>query len=292
MVCTGFDVTKLAGAVVVVTGASEGIGKAIAFEMARQGARVVLMARSRNKLAEVVDEITRQGGAASLVAADLSTRQAVREAMDEVLLRHGRVDVLVNNVGAGTFKPLHLTSAAECDLAIALPLMPAIVASHAVLPGMLQSRLGHIVNLTSPAGFMPMPYMAPYTATRHAMVALSRGLQCELEGTGVKVTLVCPSQVDTTYFQNNDADMRWYPPISKVFPVLSPQRVAREVVRAVVRDQREAVFPWQLRWAMRLYGVAPGLAQSLMQTMGLWHRGLGHGQDAAGPHQPMEGDAT
>lgn len=262
----------------MVTGASEGIGKAIAVEMAREGARVVLMARSFQKLAAVVDEITQEGGEASFVSVDLRTSSAVGEAMDEVFSRHGRVDVLVNNVGAGTFKPLHLTSGAECNVAIDLPLTPAIVASHAVLPGMLERGSGHIVNLTSPAGFMPMPYMAPYTASRHAMVALSRGLQCELEGTGVKVSLVCPSQVDTTYFQNNDADMRWYPPISKVFPVLTPQRVAREVIRAVTHDRREAVFPWQLRWAMRLYGAAPGLAQSLMQSIGLWHRGLGPGK--------------
>jgi short-subunit dehydrogenase len=275
----GFELTKLAGSLVVVTGASEGIGKAIAIEMARERAQVVLMARSQDKLTDVVREITRDGGDASFVAVDLSTPSAVRQAMDEVVQRHGRVDILVNNVGAGTFKPLHLTSQIECDLAIALPLTPAVVACHAVLPGMVKRKVGHIVNLTSPAGYMPMPFMAPYTATRHAMVALSRGLQCELEGTGVQVTLVCPSQVDTTYFQNNDADMRWYPAISKVFPVLTPKRVAQEVVRAVSHDRREAVFPWQLRWAMRLYGVAPGLAQSLMQTMGLWHRGLGQAKD-------------
>jgi short-subunit dehydrogenase len=277
----GSELTRLAGAVVVVTGASEGIGKAIAVEMARQQAQVVLMARSRDKLAGVIQEITREGGVASFVVVDLGTPSAVRQAMDEVLQQHGRVDVLVNNVGAGTFKPLHLTSQAECDLALALPLTPAVVACHALLPGMIQRKVGHIVNLTSPAGFMPMPFMAPYTATRHAMVALSKGLQCELEGTGVNVTLVCPSQVDTTYFQNNDADMRWYPPISKVFPVLTPQRVALEVARAVTHDRREVVFPWQLRWAMRLYGVAPGLAPSLMQAMGLWHRGLGRGKDRA-----------
>jgi short-subunit dehydrogenase len=281
MTLLGFELTKLAGAVVVVTGASEGIGKAIAFEMARERAVVVLMARSRDKLVGAVQEITLEGGQASFVAVDLSTPSAVREAMAQVVQRHGRIDILVNNVGAGTFKPLHLTSQAECDLAIALPLTPALVACHAVLPGMIQRKVGHIVNLTSPAGFMPMPFMAPYTATRHAMVALSRGLQCELEGTGVNVSLVCPSQVDTTYFQNNDADMRWYPPISKVFPVLSPQRVAVEVVRAVSEDRREVVFPWQLRWAMRLYGVAPGPAQALMQAVGLWHRGLGHAKGPA-----------
>jgi short-subunit dehydrogenase len=281
MTLLGFELTKLAGAVVVVTGASEGIGKAIAFEMARERAVVVLRARSRAQLVGAVQEITLEGGQASFVAVDLSTPSAVREAMAQVVQRHGRIDILVNNVGAGTFKPLHLTSQAECDLAIALPLTPALVACHAVLPGMIQRKVGHIVNLTSPAGFMPMPFMAPYTATRHAMVALSRGLQCELEGTGVNVSLVCPSQVDTTYFQNNDADMRWYPPISKVFPVLSPQRVAVEVVRAVSEDRREVVFPWQLRWAMRLYGVAPGPAQALMQAVGLWHRGLGHAKGPA-----------
>lgn len=273
--------TQLAGAVVVITGASEGIGKAIAIDMARHQAQVVLMARSAAKLAEAVEAIHQGGGQASFVAVDLSTPSAVRNALDEVLQRHGRVDVLVNNVGAGTFKPLHLTSQAECDLAIALPLTPAVVACHAVLPGMVKRGMGHIVNLTSPAGYMPMPYMAPYTATRHAMVALSRSLQGELQGTGVHVTLVCPSQVDTTYFKNNDADMRWYPPISQVFPVLTPERVAQAVVHAVMHEQREAVFPWQLRWAMRLYGIAPTVSQGFMRAVGLWHRGLGHTKDAS-----------
>ncbi|MDO9004326.1 MAG: SDR family NAD(P)-dependent oxidoreductase [Aquabacterium sp.] len=268
--------TQLAGAVVVVTGASEGIGRAIALEIARQGAIVVVMARSQDKLAMLVDEIKRMGGQADFVAADLGTPPAVRAAMAEAVRRHGPVDVLVNNVGAGTFKPLHLTSDAECDLALALPMVPAVVACQAVLPGMLHKKRGHIVNLTSPAGLMPMPYMAPYTAARHAMVALSRGLTGELEGTGIQVSLVCPSQVDTTYFLNNGADMRWYPPISKVFPVLTPERVAKEVVAAIRHDKREVVFPWQLRWAMRLYSVAPASSQVFMKACGLWHRGLGH----------------
>jgi len=267
--------TQLAGSVVVVTGASEGIGKAIATAIAHQGGKVVLMARSQDKLVRAVDEITRQGGQASHMVVDLSTPAAVRLAMNEVIQRHGRVDVLVNNVGAGTFKPLHLTSSDECDLAVALPLVPAVVASQCVLPGMLLRKRGHIVNLTSPAGFMPMPYMAPYMAARHAMVALSQGLRCELQDTGVQVSLVCPSQVDTGYFQNNDADMRWYPPISRVFPVLQPDRVAQEVVEAILQDKAQVVFPWQLRWATRLYAVAPGQAQWLLQACGLWHGGLG-----------------
>lgn len=268
--------TQFAGTVAVVTGASEGIGKAIALEIARQGAQVVVMARSEAKLASVVDEITREGGKASYVVADLCAPQAVRLAMMEAVARHGPIDVLVNNVGAGTFKPLHLTSELECDMALALPLVPAVVASQAVLPGMLAKRRGHIVNLTSPAGLMPMPYMAPYTAARHAMVALSRGLAGELDGTGVHVSLVCPSQVDTGYFLNNDADMRWYPPISTVFPVLTPERVAKEVVAAILQNKREVVFPWQLRWAMRMYSVAPAVSQAFMKACGLWHRGLAH----------------
>lgn len=267
--------TQLAGSVVVVTGASEGIGKAIATAIAHQGGKVVLMARSQDKLLRAVDEITRQGGQASHMVVDLGTPAAVRLAMNEVIQHHGCVDVLVNNVGAGTFKPLHLTSPDECDLAVALPLVPAVVASQCVLPGMLLRKRGHIVNLTSPAGFMPMPYMAPYMAARHAMVALSQGLRCELQDTGVQVSLVCPSQVDTGYFQNNDADMRWYPPISRLFPVLQPARVAQEVVAAILQDKAQVVFPWQLRWATRLYTMAPSLAQRLLQACGLWHGGLG-----------------
>lgn len=263
--------STLSGRLAVVTGASEGIGKAVAMALARQGCTVALLARSEHKLKEVAASIHADGGKAWVWPCDLSNSTGVRSAIRAVQQACGDIDILVNNVGAGTFKPLDQTSEAECDLAIAMPFMPAVVATHEVVKGMVARKRGHIVNLTSPAGILPLPYMAPYTAARHAMVGLSHALHEELHPQGIGVSLVCPSQVNTGYFERNDADMRWYPKISKLFPVLAPETVGEVVVDAILRDRREVIHPWTLWLAITAFRLMPATATRCLKWFKLWH---------------------
>ena len=256
--------------VAVVTGASAGIGRAIAMELARAGCRVGIIARSADALQEVAIQISILEAEAYAVIADLREPDAVRGALQEIASALGPIDILVNNVGAGTFKPLHLMSAQECDISVRLPLTPAITATHAVLPGMLERGEGHIINLTSPAGIFPLPFMVPYTATRQAMTGLSESLYEELRGTGVGVSLICPAQVNTGYFKHNDADMGWYPKISSLFPVSEPRLVAIKVRKAIEKNQREVIFPALLWTAVAAFRKAPRLSIGVFRLLGLW----------------------
>lgn len=253
--------------VAVVTGASEGIGKGIARALAAAGANVAILARSQDKLDATAAEL--QGNVKGF-SADLTSAGDVRRVMAEVVAHFGDVDILVNNVGGGTFKPLHQQTAAEADLPVGIPLTAAMAASHAVVGSMVARGSGHIVSLTSPAGYVPFPYMMPYTATRHAMVGLALSLHGELKEHGVGSTLFCPAQVNTGYFDRNDADMGWYPKASKIFPVLEPDDVGQQVVKAIRANKREVIYPFSLCLFVRAYQKMPSLSVGLLKLFGLW----------------------
>jgi len=259
--------------VAVITGASAGIGRCIAMAMAREGCKVVVVARRQQELDRVVAEIRAEGGRASAMATDLQVPQSIRDTMKAIEQTVGPIDILVNNVGAGTFKPLHVISDAECDLSIQLPYVAAMTATHAVVKGMVKQRSGHIVNMTSPAGIFPLPFMVPYTAGRHAMVGMSHALYEELTRFGIGVSLVCPAQVNTGYFENNDADMSWYPKISSIFPVLEPEMVADAVVDAIRHDRREVVLPAVLKAIVGAFRKTPRMSVHLLSAIGLWGPG-------------------
>ena len=153
---------------------------------------------------------------------------------------------------------------------VQLPFGIAVAACHSVIPSMLERKSGHIVNLISPAGLIPIPFMMPYTAARYAMVGLSHSLYEELHFQGIGVTLVCPAQVDTGYFERNDADMNWYPKLSKLFPVLKPEEVGAAVVEGIQKDKREVIIPKMLEAVIRLYEPIPRVWVTLFKKLGLW----------------------
>lgn len=244
-----------------------GIGAAIAEALARKGARVALVARGRDALEVQAAKI---GGSARSYPCDMSDPEAIEAMVASVERDLGPVAILVNNVGAGTFKPLQLIDPREISMTIALPFGAAMHATRAVLPSMISRGEGHIVNMTSPAGYFPLPFMVPYTATRHAIVGLSASLREEVGRYGVGVSLVCPSEVNTGYFDRNDADMGWYPRMSRWFPVLEPEVVARRTVRAIQRNQREVIFPWQLALVTWLHRRLPVIGLRLLKAIGLF----------------------
>lgn len=256
--------------VVLITGASEGIGFAIASEFAKEGSIVVLLARNEEKLKNAVQKITSAGGKAGYVSCDATNPDDLRKAISKTESDHGTIDILINNAGGGTFKPLHLMDNKEAELPIMIPVLAATVAAHAVAPSMIQRKSGHIVDLTSPAGYFPLPFMLPYTAARHAITGFSLGLRDELRHYNIGVSLICPAQVDTGYFERNDADLGWYPRISKVFPVLKPEQVARKVVKSVKKNKREVIFPFILWFFVRYFQTFPRSTEIMLKVLGLY----------------------
>lgn len=260
----------LNGKVAVVTGASQGIGRDIALHLAKEGCIVAVLARTQSKLDEVVAQIEAAGGRASAHACDLSDAQKIPPVLTQIEERYGAIDILINNAGVGTFKPLEQMTAAEALAPVQLPFAAAIVAIHHVVPGMLKRGRGHIVNLTSPAGYFSLPYMLPYAAGRFAMSGLSFALYEEVAHRGIGVTLLCPAQVDTGYFDRNDADMGWYPRIQKLLPILKPERVGRETVRVIRKNKREHIFPFLLWFFVKFYMRMPRFTTAFLKLIGLW----------------------
>jgi short-subunit dehydrogenase len=259
---------KLAGALVLVTGASSGIGAATAREAARRGARVVLLARSAPTLADAVAGIRGAGGQADSIAVDLRDAEAVVRMAAVVKDRHGVPDAIVNNAGAGVWRFADETSPAEAVEMMAVPYFAAFSVTRVFLPAMLERRRVTIVNVTSPAAFVAWPGAAAYVAARFAMRGFTEALRSELRGTGLDVILFTCGKVSSTYWANSPGSEGRMPGLARVLPTLTPDEAARSLVRGLERDLREIVVPFGLRLLLWQHAVCPRLTQWLVDRTG------------------------
>jgi NAD(P)-dependent dehydrogenase (short-subunit alcohol dehydrogenase family) len=188
--------------VVLVTGASRGIGRAIAERAAADGARLVLCARSPEPLRETARALSKSAEVVA-VPADASREDEVERVRDEALARFGRVDAVVNNAGNAESSPFLKTERAFWDRMIAENATSAFLVSRAFIGGMAERGSGRIVMVASVSGKQGAPYIAAYAASKHAMLGLMRSLAAEFGPKGVKVNAVCPGYVDTPMTEKN-----------------------------------------------------------------------------------------
>jgi NADP-dependent 3-hydroxy acid dehydrogenase YdfG len=187
----------LQGQVAIVTGAGRGIGHAVATALAREGATVVLAARTRQQLAATAAAIRESGGAALAIPTDVTQDGAVEAMVEQAIAELGRVDILVTAAGAASFGPVVGTKPADWDPILAVNLRAVMVCCCAVLPVMIRQRRGTIINVASVAAQRPIPGAAVYTATKAGVVGFSRVLAEELRAEGVRVGVLVPGAVDT-----------------------------------------------------------------------------------------------
>jgi short-subunit dehydrogenase len=231
---------RLKGGVVVITGASSGIGAATALAFARAHSRLELGARRLEKL-EAVAEKCRRAGAADVHVqhVDVGSRAAARALIAAAIKDHERLDVLVNNAGVGWMGRAHEMPEEKVDELIATNLKGVINTTQSALPWMLERRRGVIINVASVVGFRASPYSAVYSATKHGVVGYSHALRGELSGTGVKVCVVYPYVTSGTEF--------FKAPDTPVPPQYPAEWVANLIVRTARFPRRDAmVFPVRL----------------------------------------------
>jgi short-subunit dehydrogenase len=257
---------ELRGAIVVVTGASSGIGWSAAGAFAREGATVVASARRAERLALLVAEIERRGGRARAVRCDVTSWDDVAALRDRVLDDLGRCDVLVANAGIPGGGRFEDTTVERLETLVRTNLLGVLYAAKAFLPAMLDAGRGHIVNVASLAGRYATPGSATYSATKHAVVAFSEALHGEVARQGVLVTAVNPGLVQTEGFRQPKA-------LERVGLVMQPGRVAEALVHVVRSDiaPEYSVPRWQAAFQA-----------TRVLTPGLYRRGMTMLTDAFG----------
>ena len=229
---------ELKNRVVLITGASRGIGRACAIEYHRAGSRVVAAARSLGKLEALAGELG--GDRIVPVAMDVTDPVERQIALRTARERFGPIDVLVNNAGWASFTTVANMPDDHFERMLAINFVSPVALIQAVLPEMIDRGHGQIVNISSVVGFQAIPRMTAYSATKSALTALSTGLRMELRGTGVDVLLVAPGSTNTSFFEaaaTVDARAERLPRTQ-----YSPQRVARAVVRSSRRRRREVTL--------------------------------------------------
>ncbi len=238
---------SFAGRTAVVTGASSGIGRALAVALAARGARVGVTARRTELLADLVREVRTAGGSIEARTADVADRESTLAAIRELETVHGPTDLLVANAGVG-----HPTGAAEMNVPLVeatmrVNFLGVVYAVEAVLPGMLARGRGHLVGMSSMAAYKGLPGSAAYSASKAAVNAYLEGLRIELRAKGVAVTAVCPGFVRTPMTAKNPA-----------MPfVMDADEAARRILKALARRPAVFNFPWQMSLLMKLARWAP-----------------------------------
>ena len=188
---------NIEGKVVVITGASSGLGEATARLLSAQGAVLVLGARRVDRLQSLTDELTGRGGKALAVCTDVTDCDQVKRLVDAAVQTFGRIDVMINNAGLMPLSPLERLKIEDWDRTIDVNIKGVLYGIAAALPHMMQQKAGHIINVSSVAGHKVRPGNAVYAATKHAVRALSEGLRQEVKPYNIRTTVISPGAVAT-----------------------------------------------------------------------------------------------
>lgn len=262
---------ELRGKVVVVTGASSGIGREVALAFAREGAVVLVLARRADRLAALVQEIASAKGEAHAYPVDLTDVIATKQVGERLLAEHGPPAVLVNNAGAGRWLAIDETSPEEAAEMTAVPYLGAFALTATLVPAMIAREAGVVVSVTSPAAIAPFPGSAAYSVARAAMKAFDEALEADLRGTHVRPMLFMAAEVESDYFANNPGTRERLPWISKYIGTLSPAAVAAALVDGVAHGRRRVVVPLRLGLVLAMYRWFPGTVKRVVWATG-WKR--------------------
>ena len=229
--------TSYHGRTVLVTGASGGIGEALARQLARDGARLLLCARSEGRLDELADEFRSLGAEATVFAHDLGTPGAAQALYERITAAGHEVDILVNNAGFGKLGEFVDFDAAVYDGMITLNVTNLVALTRLFLPAMIERGTGGVLNVASTAAFQPVPYFAVYAATKAFVLSFTEALHAEVGDTGVAVTCLCPGPTTTGFAEA--ADMG--DDASLMRTAETPEKVARVGLDALLKNERTTV---------------------------------------------------
>lgn len=256
---------RIYGSNIVITGASSGIGRATALELARRGANLVLAARRETELATVAAECRESGVHCAVVPTDVASRKACNFLIQRATEELGTIDCLVNNAGFAIFDRMEKARPEDLEAMMKTNYMGAVHCTQAVLPQMLERRRGSIVNVGSISGIMGYAGMGGYCATKFALSGFTEALRDELIGRGVDVSLICPGTTDTPFFVT--AERGKMPTASRLVLAISPARVASSIASSIESPRYRKVLPLMAALFMKFKEVCPRTAHFLMRRV-------------------------
>lgn len=243
-----------------------GIGEAIARIFADHGASVVLLSRDAGRAEAARGRVGHTDRTLAL-SCDVRNREEIDRVLSLTLHHFDRIDVWVNNAGRGLRDTVAQMDMAACRDIFDTNFFSMVSCIQAVVPVMKQQGTGTIINVSSVAGHLPLPFLAVYSATKFAMNALGKAARVELKTAGIQVMTVCPGYVRTDFGENaiNAKEVKTVRPSAA--RGISVERVARAIFRAYVKQKREVVVPWTMHLPIKIYQLFPGVVEWAMMRM-------------------------
>ncbi|MFD2657316.1 SDR family NAD(P)-dependent oxidoreductase [Gracilibacillus thailandensis] len=248
---------------VLITGASSGIGEALAFALAEQKAIPVLVARTESKLIEIARRIDNIYGIKPIAyPVDITDLKEWQKALDQILKECGKIDILINNAGVGYFEAFDQLNWKQIDNMIRLNLDSLFFTTYYTLPTLMNQPVAHIVNIGSQAGKIATPKSAVYSATKASVISFSNALRMELEGK-IPVTSVNIGPVKTAFFETADPKGDYQRSVAK--HMLDPNDVANHITKCLFKNKREINLPFWMHAGSKLYQNFPQVMETILK---------------------------
>ena len=252
--------------VVIVTGASSGIGKDTAILFAKEGAKVVLVSRSREKLEALAEEIKKLDADALIAPADVSDREAVKNMVQSVVARYGVVDILFNNAGHSFVGKVEDDSFIENTRKMMdVDFFGTVNVTKEVLPVMSKQGSGHILNMSSVVGRKAFPHFGGYSSAMHAITGFTAALRQELRGTGINVSIIHPALTQTPLLENV-SPQEMPPPFRRMTPI-SSESVAKAALNGIYKNKERIIIPFQPKTLLLADAVSPKLGDLIVRLL-------------------------
>ncbi len=251
---------------VVITGGSSGIGKQLAADFLRAGARVIIVSEKADRLTETTLELSTISKQVASILCDVNSRDSVQQMVKQVLQTYGCPDILVNNAGFATYRTFENTDLEEIERLMGVNLMGAVRCTRLFLPQMIERRSGTIVNMASIAGRLILTPNGVYCAAKHALVAWSEVLKYELTGFNIQVHVICPGRVEQTAFFEHET-FRTRAPRRETRYTIRVKDVSKATLRAITRKQFLTYVPWPLGMLVWLINTLPFLVKPIYRLL-------------------------